>query len=254
MSCSNPPLNFSRKPRISIRQVWRRTTPTPKSPPPSQNALPSPSPPTNNPHREQRVNQLHQISQLLEANLHHATNAYSQVPPSPRSPSPTLIHPATLNQVNFHSGFCHFEYLNGGNSKLVEKEVNSDVVSSIHGTSFEAFDQTRAWEGLKSHVRLLLNLKVAAGAGNTFAKKVDDPVNADSNSEVDEVFNEMQVLSSPKVNKSSKSESGMGNKSLYEKWKVTYNEDLYDDDDCGLTDAHMKFANAFDINLCGQLR
>ncbi|GJZ50244.1 retrovirus-related pol polyprotein from transposon TNT 1-94 [Tanacetum coccineum] len=54
------------------------------------------------------VNQLHHISQLLETNLQHATNTYSQVPPSPHSPSPPLIHPATLDQVNFHSGFCHF--------------------------------------------------------------------------------------------------------------------------------------------------
>ncbi|GJW18181.1 hypothetical protein Tco_0025617 [Tanacetum coccineum] len=54
------------------------------------------------------VNQLHHISQLLEINLRYATNAYSQVPPSPRSPSPPLIHPATLDQVNFHSGFCHY--------------------------------------------------------------------------------------------------------------------------------------------------
>ncbi|GJV44865.1 G-type lectin S-receptor-like serine/threonine-protein kinase [Tanacetum coccineum] len=64
-------------------------------------------------------------------------------------------------------------------------------------------------------------------------------------------------VASSKVNKISKSGSGIENKSLYETWKETYNEDSYDDDDfdeCGLTDAQMKFANAYDINICGQLR
>ncbi|GJR78425.1 cytochrome P450 71A4-like protein [Tanacetum coccineum] len=54
-------------------------------------------------------------------------------------------------------------------------------------------------------------------------KKVDDLVNADSDSEVEEVFNE-----------------------------ITYNEHPYDDDefdDCGLIDAQMAFANKFDISL-----
>ncbi|GKA46614.1 hypothetical protein Tco_0739497 [Tanacetum coccineum] len=47
------------------------------------------------------------------------------------------------------------------------------------------------------------------------------------------------------------------NKSLYEQWKKSHNEDPYEDDDFddpGLTDAQVKFANAFDINLRGQLR
>nr|GEZ33144.1 RNA-directed DNA polymerase, eukaryota, reverse transcriptase zinc-binding domain protein [Tanacetum cinerariifolium] len=73
--------------------------------------------------------------------------------------------------------------------------------------------------------------------------KVDGPVNADSHSEVHEVFNEtlgFMASTSFKVNKSSKSGSVVGNKNLYEQWKETYNEDSYDDDDfgdCCLTDA-----------------
>nr|GEX27083.1 reverse transcriptase domain-containing protein [Tanacetum cinerariifolium] len=117
MSSSNPPPNFSRKPSISVRQVWRRTTPTPKSPPPSQSVSPSSpsratfqptSPPTNNSNKKQMMDHLHYISQLLDINLHNATNAYSQVPHSPRSPSPPLIYLSTLDQVNFHLGFCHY--------------------------------------------------------------------------------------------------------------------------------------------------
>nr|GEZ03479.1 hypothetical protein [Tanacetum cinerariifolium] len=60
-----------------------------------------------------------------------------------------------------------------------------------------------------------------------------DLVNADSDSEVDVMFSEtasfMSSMSS-KVNKSSKSGSGAGNKSLYETWKETCKEP-YDDDD-----------------------
>ncbi|GJS32335.1 hypothetical protein Tco_0530717 [Tanacetum coccineum] len=105
MSYSNPPPNFSRKPRILVRQVWRHTTPTIKSPPPSQNASPSPpprvnfqspSPPSHNPLRDQIINQLHNIPSILEFNTQNSSNVYSQAPPS--SPSP-LIHPATHDQV-----------------------------------------------------------------------------------------------------------------------------------------------------------
>nr|GEV62572.1 hypothetical protein [Tanacetum cinerariifolium] len=52
------------------------------------------------------INQLHHLSYLIEANLQDATNASTQTPPSSPSPPSPLIHPATLDQVNFHSGFC----------------------------------------------------------------------------------------------------------------------------------------------------
>ncbi|GJZ61701.1 hypothetical protein Tco_0617838 [Tanacetum coccineum] len=47
------------------------------------------------------------------------------------------------------------------------------------------------------------------------------------------------------------------NKSLYKQRKESHGEDPYDDDDFddpGLTNAQMKFFNAFDINLRSQLR
>ncbi|GJS06536.1 hypothetical protein Tco_0363332 [Tanacetum coccineum] len=86
-------------------------------------------------------------------------------------------------------------------------------------------------------------------------KKVD-PINADSDSEVEEVFNETAGFMAL-TNNNSKSGSGVGDKSLYEEWRETYIEDPYDDDDfadCDLSDAKLKLANAFDINLHGQLR
>nr|GEU37081.1 retrotransposon protein, putative, Ty1-copia subclass [Tanacetum cinerariifolium] len=88
---------------------------------------------------------------------------------------------------------------NEGNSTLVEKGVNSYVVSSVHETSYEAFG---------------------------FMTSTNFEVN--------------------------KSCSGVRNKSLYEQWKETYNENPYDDDDFdnfGLNDAEMKFTNEFDISL-----
>ncbi|GKF28048.1 hypothetical protein Tco_0094390, partial [Tanacetum coccineum] len=97
-------------------------------------------------------------------------------------------------------------------------------------------------------------------SSNVVYKKVDDLVNKDSDSEVKEVYDETATYmasTSFNVNKTSKSNSVGGNKNLYEQWKERHGEDPYDDDDFddpGLTDAQMKFANAFDINLPGQLR
>nr|GEX35225.1 hypothetical protein [Tanacetum cinerariifolium] len=90
--------------------------------------------------------------------------------------------------------------------------------------------------------------------------RVDDLVNADSDSEVDDVFNETASFiasTSSKVDNNFKSCSGVRNKSLYKQQRETYNEDSYDDDDfddCELTNAQLKLANAFDISFRGQLR
>ncbi|GJW48113.1 hypothetical protein Tco_0079759 [Tanacetum coccineum] len=76
---------------------------------------------------------------------------------------------------------------------------------------------------------------VEACTSNVASKMVNDQVNVHSKSKVDE---------------------GVGNKSLYEQWKETYDEDPYNEydfDDCGLIDTQMAFANAFDINLHGEL-
>ncbi|GJX11963.1 hypothetical protein Tco_0201822 [Tanacetum coccineum] len=84
---------------------------------------------------------------------------------------------------------------------------------------------------------------------------VDDPINAYSDSEVKEVYDEtasFMAHASSKINNSSKNGSGVENSSLYERWKETYDDNPYDDDefdDYGLTDAQMAFANAFDISL-----
>ncbi|GKD17236.1 hypothetical protein Tco_1206394 [Tanacetum coccineum] len=61
-------------------------------------------------------------------------------------------------------------------------------------------------------------------SSNVISKKVDDLVNEDNDSEMEE---------------------------------ENHGEDPYNDydfDDPGLSDAQMKFANAFDINLCGSVR
>ncbi|GJT15621.1 zf-CCHC domain-containing protein [Tanacetum coccineum] len=113
MSRSSPPRNFSRKPRILVRQVWRQTTLTLKSPPSSQNSSPSvpprvnpqsPSPPSYNPLRDQMINQLHNISSILESQTQTTPNAYSHATPLPPSP---FIHPPNNAQVEFHSSLCH---------------------------------------------------------------------------------------------------------------------------------------------------
>ncbi|GJT48935.1 reverse transcriptase domain-containing protein [Tanacetum coccineum] len=90
--------------------------------------------------------------------------------------------------------------------------------------------------------------------------QVDDMVNKNSDSEFVEVYDETasyKAYTSSNVNKASKSGRRGEMKSLYEQWKNNHTEDPYDDDDFdypGLTDAQMKFAKAFGINLHGQLR
>nr|GFA14840.1 hypothetical protein [Tanacetum cinerariifolium]GFA16056.1 hypothetical protein [Tanacetum cinerariifolium] len=82
-------------------------------------------------------------------------------------------------------------------------------------------------------------------------------VNADSDSEMDEVFNETTSFMASTSSEINESGSGVRIKSMYEQWKKTYNEDSYDDDDfddCGLTDAQMKFANSLDTSFRGQLK
>ncbi|GKB52741.1 hypothetical protein Tco_0903494, partial [Tanacetum coccineum] len=93
---------------MSVRQVWKRKTSTPKSSPSSQKDSPplpprvhfqSPSPPSYNPLRDQMINQLHNISTILDSHT-NPSNAYIHVPPSP---PPQPIHPPSHAQVEFHS-------------------------------------------------------------------------------------------------------------------------------------------------------
>ncbi|GJZ91772.1 hypothetical protein Tco_0663837, partial [Tanacetum coccineum] len=92
---------------MSVRQVWKRKTSIPKSSPPSQNDSPplpsrvylqSPSPPSYNPLRDQMINQLHNISTILDSHT-NPSNDYIHAPPSPPPPQ---IHPPSHAQVEFH--------------------------------------------------------------------------------------------------------------------------------------------------------
>ncbi|GJS97619.1 hypothetical protein Tco_0804587 [Tanacetum coccineum] len=90
---------------MSVRQVWKRKTPLPKSsptchndspPPPPRNTPHSISPPMDYPQRDRIINQLHTISTLID----------SQTPTPPSSPHP-LVQPPTNAQVGCHASFCH---------------------------------------------------------------------------------------------------------------------------------------------------
>nr|GEV25868.1 Rab9 effector protein with kelch motifs-like [Tanacetum cinerariifolium] len=95
-----------------VRQVCKRKTSTPKSSPSSQHDSPplspivyfqSPSPPSYNPLRDEMINQLHNISTILDSHT-DPSNAYIYVP---SSPSPQPVHPPSHAQVEFHSSFFH---------------------------------------------------------------------------------------------------------------------------------------------------
>nr|GEU91354.1 reverse transcriptase domain-containing protein [Tanacetum cinerariifolium] len=91
------------------------------------------------------------------------------------------------------------------------------------------------------------------GATTARDNLVDALVNEDNDSEVEDVYDETatyRASTSFNVNKASNSGSGWGNKTLYEQWQESHCEDPYDDDDDdfddpSLTDAQMKFDNAF---------
>ncbi|GJT04835.1 hypothetical protein Tco_0839297 [Tanacetum coccineum] len=125
MSCSNHHPNFSGKPRMLVRQVWKRKTFTSKSTPSSQKDSPpfpprvhfqSPLPPSYNPLRDQMINQLHNISTILDSHT-NPSNTYIHVPPSP---PPQPIHPPSHAQVKFHSSFCHINNVKQGGSSVAD--------------------------------------------------------------------------------------------------------------------------------------
>ncbi|GKE20820.1 hypothetical protein Tco_1432332 [Tanacetum coccineum] len=129
MSCSNYHSNFSRKPRMSVRQVWKCKTSTPKSSPSSQKDSPplppgvylqSPSPPSYNPLRDQMINQLHNISTILDSHT-NPSNAYIHAPPSP---PPQQIHPPSHAQVEFHSSFYHCRKFSRHQFHFLRNEIN----------------------------------------------------------------------------------------------------------------------------------
>ncbi|GJZ26217.1 zf-CCHC domain-containing protein [Tanacetum coccineum] len=116
MSCSNHHSNFYRKiQRIVDKTVWNAKHPLPKSSPlPKWTLLHflqellyySPShPPSYNPLRDQMINQLHNVSTILDSHT-NPSDAYIHAPPSPL---PQEIHPPSHAQVEFHSSFCHYE-------------------------------------------------------------------------------------------------------------------------------------------------
>ncbi|GKD43467.1 zinc finger, CCHC-type containing protein [Tanacetum coccineum] len=114
MSCSNNNSNFSRKPRMSVRQVWKRKTSTPKSSSTLQNESPPfhphvhpqiSSPPSYNPLRDEMINSLHNISTILDTH-NNPSNAYNQAPPSP---PPQQIYPpshGTRDEVSDQHSYC----------------------------------------------------------------------------------------------------------------------------------------------------
>nr|GEW81099.1 hypothetical protein [Tanacetum cinerariifolium] len=126
---------------------------------------------------------------------------------------------------------------NGGNSKFTGKGVNNNEVS-MHETSPVVFGgptNTPLAERINDLERQMLDGKlVLVDNDRKLIKKVDDLVNGNSDSEMDEVFDEttsFMATTSSKVNGSSKIGSGVGNKSLYEQQRETYNEYPYNIDD-----------------------
>ncbi|GKA06998.1 hypothetical protein Tco_0686222 [Tanacetum coccineum] len=111
-SSSKSHRDYSRKYQRAILEPLRQIhglPPSPPYPPPnnttptspiSNNSLSSSSPLQNS---TQNLNEIHHLSNLLDINLQQAIKDTN---PSP--PSLPYIPPPSLDQVNFHSEFCHF--------------------------------------------------------------------------------------------------------------------------------------------------
>ncbi|GJW76628.1 hypothetical protein Tco_0138310 [Tanacetum coccineum] len=115
-SSSKSSRDYSRKHRKAILEPWRQShnlPPSPPSPPPNRtpptspittNFVSSPLPPHNSTQNQivHELNKLHHLSNLLDINLQQVIEASNPLPPT----SP-CIPPPSLDQVNFHSEFCH---------------------------------------------------------------------------------------------------------------------------------------------------
>lgn len=125
---------------------------------------------------------------------------------------------------------------------------NDDVLGTNGGSSMGV--ETVVEEGQKAHAEPVTNeqpsptLSKVVGS-NTGKSKVGDVTNEDSDSEVEEVFDETAGFMA------SNSGGGTGRKSLYD----NYDDNPYDDDECeDLTKEQLAFCDASDIRLCGHAR
>nr|GEU46822.1 reverse transcriptase domain-containing protein [Tanacetum cinerariifolium] len=157
-----------------------------------------------------------------------------------------------------------------GSSNL-GKEVVQDVASSAFGSQGNTplvarinYLESQMIEGklvlLDDEGKTLQPFKsTLSSSSNVVSKKVDDLVNEDIDSDVEEVYDKTATYmasTSFNVNKAFKNGRGWGKKSLYEQWKENHDEDPYNDDavdDYSLTDAQMKLIHAFHINLMVKL-
>ena len=122
MSSSNQPPR--RTARISVKQVWKRKTPSPKSPQnlsPHEQFISSSSPhhsppPSQVPSCENILEQLHNIAHIIDTQLNR-----HEAPPNPPRP---LIHPPTPAQVDLHSSFCHCCRFTRNNFHSLRGEIN----------------------------------------------------------------------------------------------------------------------------------
>ncbi|GJV14282.1 retrovirus-related pol polyprotein from transposon TNT 1-94 [Tanacetum coccineum] len=134
---------------MSVRQVWKSKTSTPKSSPSSQKESPplpprvylqSPSPPLYNPLRDQMINQLHNISTILDSHT-NPSNAYIHAPPSP---PPQQIHPPSHAQVEFHSRFCHYESIDSAFARF------NTIISSLKSLDEGYSSKKYVWKFLRA--------------------------------------------------------------------------------------------------------
>ncbi|GKB54884.1 putative reverse transcriptase domain-containing protein [Tanacetum coccineum] len=119
-------------------------------------------------------------------------------------------------------------------SRIPLVKVNKARGAQIHwGSLFGKSHNALGYSTFRCYLDFGVLQLTLPSSSNVVSKKVNDLVNEDNDSIVEEVYDETATYmasTSFNINKASKSGSGWENKSVYEQWKSSHGEDPYDDD------------------------
>nr|GEU83813.1 reverse transcriptase domain-containing protein [Tanacetum cinerariifolium] len=120
--------------------------------------LQSPSPPSYNPLRDQMINQLHNISPIIDS-YNNPSNAYIHAPPLPPPPQ---IHPPSHAKVELSSSFCHYGAFgsDGSGAGLILIDLDGKEITYALWFNFPTSNNEAEYEAIIAGLELALRLEV----------------------------------------------------------------------------------------------
>ncbi|GJV87082.1 RNA-directed DNA polymerase, eukaryota [Tanacetum coccineum] len=119
----------------------------------------------------------------------------------------------------------------------------------VESTDHLLFSFDMACQLMRKVARWPLGENKDAASLNIGKNKESDVADEESESDLEEVYNETTIFMA------SKSGGGTGKKSLYKRWKDDYDDNPYDDDECeDFTEEQLALCDAFDIRLRSHVR